>query len=73
MSDLLFFIALFSADVTGFVAVDAEGIALREAVMPDCIVWIGACIVSETESPVKSEMITPMTIRIETPMRRNGA
>jgi hypothetical protein len=73
MRDLLFFITLFRADVTEFVAVEAAGIALREAVMPDCRVCIGAFIVSTTESPVKRETATAITMAMETPMKINGA
>ncbi len=49
------------ADVIGFVALEADGIACMDAVMPDCKSSTGALNVSVTDFPVKSEIATPIT------------
>jgi len=63
----------FTADVTGFVAEAAEGMASIDAAMPDCRVSIGDCMVFVIEFPVKRDTATAMIIRIENPIITKGA
>jgi hypothetical protein len=60
-------------DVTGFVAVKADGMAWMEEEMPDCKVSIGAFMVSITDSPVKRDTTTPRRITTANPIAMNGA
>ena len=83
MIDLLFclFAGLFTlalvkpvliADVIGFVAEEADGIACIDADMPDCKSSTGALNVSVTDFPVKSDIATPIIMSTENARTSNG-